>query len=97
MGSKRKFNIEYKKEIIKLVRERGNKVSEVAKDIGVSETTIRNWVKKYSEYGEEAFPGRGKLRTEDAEIREMKKKLKDLEEENAILKKAMGIFSRDMK
>ncbi len=53
----------------------------------MSETVIRNWIKKYREYGDEVFPGRGKLRTEDAKLRKLKKKLKDLEEENAILKK----------
>nr|WP_114638046.1 transposase [Desulfolucanica intricata] len=40
MASKKKLNAEYKHEIVKLVTERGKKVSEVANDIGVTPTSI---------------------------------------------------------
>lgn len=97
MGNKREFSVEYKKEIIKLVTEQGKKVTEVAKDIGVSEVSVRRWIKQYGIHGEDAFPGKGKLRPEDEEIRRMKKKMADLEEENAILKKAITIFTKPVK
>lgn len=96
MGRKR-FEPEYKKEVIKLVTERGMKISEVAKDIGVSGTSVRRWIKAYSEHGKNAFPGKGNLRPEDEEFRKLKKEIADLKEENDILKKAMRIFSRDVK
>lgn len=48
MGKKR-FTPEYKEEIIKLVTERRKKVGEVAKDIGVTSTSIRRWITQYSE------------------------------------------------
>ena len=73
MGNKRRFTTEYKEEIIKLVTEQGRKVTHVARDIGVSEATVRGWVKKYTEHGKNAFPGSGNLRPEDEEIRKMKK------------------------
>ncbi|GAB6171380.1 hypothetical protein JCM15765_08580 [Paradesulfitobacterium aromaticivorans] len=94
MGDKKP---EYKKEMVKLVTERGKKVSEVANDIGVTPTSFRRWIKLYGEYGNDAFPGKGNLRPEDKELKDMQKKIRDLEEENAILKKAMRIFSRDAK
>jgi len=59
MGAKKKFTPEYKKEIIRLVTERGKKASEVAKDIGVTPTSVRRWIKQNSEHGEDAFPGKG--------------------------------------
>jgi len=62
---KKKFTPEYKKEIIKLITERRKKVTKVAKDIGVTSTSIRRWIKQYSEYGKNAFPGEGNLRSED--------------------------------
>jgi transposase len=74
-------------EIIKLVTEKQKSVREVAISIGVTETTIRDWIKKYNRHGEDAFPGKGNLRLEDEELRTLKKRLKDLEEENEILKK----------
>jgi len=47
MGKKR-FTSEYKEEIIKLVTERRKKMSEVAKDIGVTPTSIRRWIVLFS-------------------------------------------------
>jgi transposase len=67
------------------VTEHGKKVTHFAKDIGVSEATVRGWVKKYKDHGENAFPVRGKLRPEDDELRKLRKQLADIEEENAIL------------
>lgn len=43
MGKKR-FTPEHKKEIIKLAIERRKKINEVAKDIGVTSTSIRRWI-----------------------------------------------------
>ena len=93
-GSKR-FNREYKEEIVRLITELGKKPSEVAEDIGVSATTVRRWVNQAKAHGADAFPGKGHLRTPDAERKAFEKQIKDLKEENAILKKAMAIFSRD--
>lgn len=67
MGNKRRFTKEYKEEIIKLVTEQGKRPTHVARDIGVSESTVRGWVKKYQEHGANAFPGSGNLRPEDEE------------------------------
>lgn len=92
MGKNRGFTPEYKKEIIRLVIEQGKKVKDVAADIGVTETSVRRWIKQYGDHGENAFPGKGKLRPEDEEIRKLKKELADIKEENEILKKAMRIF-----
>lgn len=97
MSNQRRFTPEYKEEIIKLVTEQGKKVTHVARDIGVSEAAVRGWVKKYKEHGENAFPGSGNLSPEDEEIRKLKKRLADIEEENAILKKAIRIFTKPEK
>jgi len=51
--------------------------------------------KEFNEYGKNSFLGRGKLKLTDEqrEITELKKKLRDSELENQILKKAVNIFS----
>jgi transposase len=97
VSNQKRFTTEYKEEIIKLVTEQGKKATHVARDIGVSEATVRGWVKKYKEHGVNAFPGSGKLRAEDEEIRQLKKRITDMEEENAILKKAIRIFTKPEK
>ncbi|SCZ11536.1 transposase, partial [Alkaliphilus peptidifermentans] len=81
MSNKNKFTEDYKKEIVKLVTELGKKPTDVAKDIGVTPTSIRRWVKQYSLHGEDAFPGKGKLRPADAEQKRLEKENKDLKEE----------------
>lgn len=97
MAKGAKFTNEYRQEIVRLVTELGKKPTEVAQDIGVTPTTVRNWVKKFTVHGDEAFPGKGNLRSADAEKRRLEKENRDLKEENAILKKAMGIFTRDVR
>jgi len=98
-GSKfaKRFDPKYKKEMVRLVEELGKSPVDVAKDIGVTPTSIRRWVKQYGSHGEASFPGKGNLHPVDEEARKREKRIKDLEEENAILKKAMSIFAKDGK
>ncbi len=93
----KRFEENYKKEIVRLVDELGKSPRQVAEDIGVSPQTVRAWVRKFGKDGSAAFPGRGKLHPADEELRQMKKTIRDLEEENLILKKAMAIFTKDGK
>ena len=54
MDNKRRFTKEYKEEIIKLVTEQGKRVTHVARDIGVSEATVRGFIRRYKEHGKTA-------------------------------------------
>lgn len=63
----------------------------------MNEASVRRWVKEYGTYGDNAFPGKGKLKPDDEELRLLKKKMAALEEENAILKKAICIFTKHVK
>lgn len=92
-----RYGPEFKKETIKLITELGHNVREVAKDIGVHENTIYKWIQKNEENPTEPFVGSGHQRTEDAEMRRANKKIADLEQEVAILKKAIAIFSKQQK
>jgi len=98
-GSKynKRFDPEYKKEMVRLVEELGKSPLDVAKDIGVTATSVRRWVKQYGSQGEASFPGKGNLHPADEAVRKRDKRIKELEEENAILKKAMSIFAKDGK
>lgn len=87
-----KYNKEFKTDTVKLVVEKGRSVPSLSKDLGVSEKTIYAWVAAYRKDLNNAFPGSGKLKPIDEEMRQMKRRMADLEEENAILKKAAAIF-----
>jgi transposase len=54
-------------------------------------------VKKYLEDTKDSFPGTGHLKPQDEELRRLRKKLADAEEERDILKKALAIFSKEPK
>lgn len=90
MTQRRNFNKEYKLEVIKLTTEQGKSVTSVARDLGIHENTLHNWLKTFHNDQEQAFPGKGKLKPEDEEI-------KRIFRENAILKKAMAIFANPRK
>ena len=93
----KRFEENYKREIVRLVDELSKSPTQVAEDIGVTSQTIRAWVKKFGKDSSDVFPGKGRLHPADEELRQMKKTIKDLEEENLILKKAMAIFTKDGK
>lgn len=94
---RRKYTPEFKEEIVMLITEQGKTATEVSRDIEVHAGVIRRWVKTYTEEGLKGFPGKGRLRPEDAEYKAFQKELRDLQEENAILKKAVAIFTRPTK
>ncbi|WP_375199370.1 IS3 family transposase [Bacillus sp. RS11] len=89
MTKRKSYDKEFKLEAVQLV-ESGKRVAEVARELDLAEQTLHNWVKKFSKDGEAAFVGSGNLKPEDKENKELEKRIRDLEEENAILKKANG-------
>jgi transposase len=94
MNQRRKFDRAFKIETVKLITEQDRTVSSVANEIGVHENTIYKWLKQLRADPENAFPGSGNLKPEEDELRRMKRRINELEEENAILKKAMAIFTK---
>ena len=92
--SRRRYTREFKLEAVQLVHNRDGMVTEVANNLGIHPNMLQRWIKEYTGDPSHSFPGNGKLRTPDEEIRQLKKKLRDVEEERDILKKALAIFSR---
>ncbi|MCT6818340.1 MAG: IS3 family transposase [Lysinibacillus fusiformis] len=87
MTNRKSYDKEFKLEAVQLV-ESGKRVAEVARELDLAEQTLHNWVRKFGKDGEAAFVGSGNLKPEDKANKELQKRIRDLEEENAILKKA---------
>jgi transposase len=89
MGSegRRKFDREFKVETARLIVEGGRKVTDVARDFDIHENVLRKWKNQYIEDKEHSFPGKGRLKPEDEELRRLKRELADMREERDILKK----------
>jgi transposase len=54
-------------------------------------------VNKYRQFPDEPFVGSGNLREQEQKFKDLENQIRELEEENAILKKAMHFFSKDRK
>lgn len=93
---KRYYTKEFKLNAIDLANQREN-VSQVASELGIRADMLRRWKKEYEKDKSEAFSGSGHMtKPKDkklSEIQALKKRVKELELERDILKKAVGIFS----
>lgn len=92
--SRRQYDKAFKKEVVRLVTEEGRSIAQLARDLGIHENLIYSWRQKFSEDPEDAFPGKGRLKPHDEELRRLKRQLEDVTEERDILKKALAVFSR---
>jgi transposase len=91
---RRKYDKEFKIQAVKLLLESGKTVEEVAADLGIYHGNLSRWKREYRRDAEGAFPGMGKMKLEDEELRRLKRENEGLRQEREILKKALAIFSR---
>lgn len=90
-----KFSPEFREETAKLVVVEGQSIAKVARDHGVSETTIANWVRKYrADHAGEEPPLE---LSERARLRELERRTRELEMENTFLKKAAAYFAKEQR
>lgn len=91
-AGKKVYSDEFKREAVRLAEERGN-VTQTARDLGINDTILFRWKRRLANTpgNEQAFPGNGNPR--DAEMARLQRELARVKEENAILKKAVGIFT----
>ena len=87
------YTREFKIEAVKLSYQTDKPLDELAADLGISRSSLNRWRREYGEDPAEAFPGKGQQKERDAEIAQLKKKLREAELENEILKKAVAIFT----
>jgi transposase len=90
----RTFTKEFKQEAVQLVQTSGKSQSQVARDLGIADSTLHHWCKEFSEHGKQAFPGSGHQTAQEEELRRLKRELEVTRQERDILKKALAIFSR---
>ena len=95
MGSRRMFTREFKLEAVKLVNERGVKVAQAARNLGIGQNVLGRWVREAASGKGGAFPGRGVMKPEDAEVARLRKELARTKAERDILKKAIAFFAKD--
>ncbi len=91
----KQYDTEFKLQAVRLATELNKSVTQVADELGIPSSTLHGWIKATQQDPHQPFIGSGQLRPEDQAARDLQKRLRDLEEENAILKKAMRIFANN--
>jgi transposase len=86
--SRRKFTDEFKADAVALVEESGGQIAKVAKELGIYDSSLGNWVRQAREEAAGAPTSE-----ERAEIRELKRELERVTRERDILGKATAYFS----
>jgi transposase len=89
---RRSFSNEFKAEVVELVRRPGNTAAGVARELDLTETAVREWVKQA-----DIDDGRrdGLTSAEREELTRLRKEVRVLREERDILKRATAFFVRE--
>lgn len=91
---RRKFTDEFKAETAQFIQSSGKSVSEVCRDLDLSETAVRNWLRQA-----EVDTGRGPegalTSAERDELTRLRRENRQLRMEREILKKATAFFAKE--
>jgi transposase len=93
MAEKRKvYSAEFKQEAVRLITEQRYGVAETARNVGINVNMLRRWKQEYTANAHPAFPGNGRLTSEQEELRPLRDEVKRWRMERDILKKARRFF-----
>ena len=93
--TQRTFTKEFKLEAVQLVKSSHKLLAQIARDLGIADSTLHHWRKLFDSQGEQAFPGSGHQTAQEEELRRLKRELDVTRQERDILKKVVSIFSRE--
>lgn len=93
MGKRRKFTNEFKLEAVKLAECGDTPVAQVARELGLNETVLRRWM---GLFGKHAGPNH-LTPEEHEELIRLRREVRRVSEERDILRKAVGIFSKELR
>ena len=91
--NRRLFSPEYKDEAAKIVVELSRPVASVARELGINEQTLRNWVNAYRKAHADEEPPL--TLSERARLRELEKENRELRLEKEFMGKAAAFFARE--
>lgn len=95
MGRPSKYSPEFRRDAVALVHSTGRPVNQVARELGLSHETLRNWVKRDRIDRGQGEPG--ELTTSQLEeLRRLRRRVVELEAEREILRRAAAYFAKEM-
>ena len=97
MGIRKKYSKEFKLDAVSLVTEQDYSRVEAARSLDINANMLGRWVKEHQSDDGQAFRDNGKLTPEQEELRALKARVRHLEMEKDILKKATVFFAAQTK
>ncbi len=92
---RRAFSDEFKAEAVQLCRVGDRTIAQVAQDLDLTETALRDWVKRAPPEAAATAATGSMSKSERDELLELRKRVKRLEMEREILKKAAAFFAKE--
>lgn len=94
--ARRKFTAEYKAEVVRLVLDGGKSIGEVSRELDLTESAVRNWVRQ-AKIDAGKGPAGALTTAERSELMALRRESKQLRMEREILKKAAAFFAKESK
>lgn len=98
MAKRKKYSDAFRKQAVKLANSPNRTAADVARELGIHPNQIYNWRTQFNKLSKKQFTvtdGTNYSIEEKAEIRKLKKKIAELEEERDFLKKATAYFANN--
>ena len=93
MSQRRKYDAEFRDGAVTIVRETGKPIAQVARELGINDGTLANWVGRDRRARED---GNGTLsETERAELHRLRKECAELAMERDVLKRSVALWVKD--
>ncbi len=94
MASPGKYTPEFRAEAVQIALRSSKTISETARELELNPETLRGWVKKHQKQHEP--PADAELRvSERARLKELERRIREVEMENTFLKKCAAYFAKD--
>ena len=93
--TRKKYAREFKQEALALWAKGEKSQEQIEKDLGLLSGSLTRWNRELRNDGIAAFRGQGKLRPIDEEMARLRREVTHLRQERDILKKAMGVVTKE--
>src|SRR5216683_1170738 len=87
------YTKEFKLEAVQLVKSSGKPMSQIARELGISDSALYHWSKQLADQGGQAFPGSGHQTAQEEELRRLKRELDITRQERDILKSSQHLLT----